>query len=132
MILNFANINLNCLTNEINLMQSFLTLNHIDLLGLSETWLTSEVSDSFVSIPGYHLIRSDSPSGRRKHGVALFIRDTIKYEQNVNISSNVVLVQLLDFNIYVCIVYRPPSYSDLDNPALIEFLESVCGKKLLF
>ena len=129
MILNFAHINLNCLTNKINLVHSFLTLNHIDLLGLTETWLTSEVSDSFVSIPGYHLIRSDSPSGVRKHGVAVFIKDTIKYEQIVNFSSNVVLVQLPDFNIYVCIVYRPPSYSDLDNLALIEFLESMCGNK---
>ena len=127
MILNFALINLNCLTNNIKLVQSFLTLNHIDHLGLSETWLTSDLPDSFVSIPGYNLIRSDSPSGVRKHGVALFVKDSIKFEQNVNISSNVVLVHLPDLNIYVCIVYRPPSYSDLENLALIEFLESMCG-----
>ena len=66
-------------------MHSFLTLNHIDFLGVSEIWLTSGMSDSIVSVPGYNLIRSDNHSGIKKHGIALFIKDSIKYERNVSI-----------------------------------------------
>ena len=53
---------------------------NIDVLGISETWLVSEVSDSFISIPGYNLIRADSPSGIRKHGVALYIKENIQFD----------------------------------------------------
>ena len=51
------------------------------------------------------------------------------YEQSENVPSNVVLVQLPNFNIHVRIVYRPPSYPDLNNLALIEFLESMCDNE---
>ena len=59
------------------------------------------MTDSFVGIPGYNIIRSDSPSGIRKHGVALYIRMSIKYEVVTNDVANIIAVLLLDFNVYV-------------------------------
>ncbi|ODM86666.1 Xanthine dehydrogenase/oxidase, partial [Orchesella cincta] len=49
------------------------------IFGISETWLYEKVTDEEVSIPGYHLIRSDRQSVKtlknRGGGVALYIRN---------------------------------------------------------
>ena len=73
----------------------------MDILGISETWLTSDVPDSFVSIGGYHLVRSDNPSLVKKHGVAVYIKSEIKYSNVLCDVDNVVVIYLLDFDIYM-------------------------------
>ena len=66
---------MNCLINKVNLVSNLLDRYKVDILGISETWLTSDVPDSFVSIGGYHLVRSDNPSLVKKHGVAVYIKN---------------------------------------------------------
>ena len=74
-------------------------------------------------------MRSDSPSGRRKHGVALYIKMPLKYIVLPSDIANVLAVHLPDFNLFICTLYRPPSYSDQENLALIGYLESLCDSK---
>ena len=37
----------------------------LDILGLSETWLTSDILDSEISIQGYSILRKDRNSGQK-------------------------------------------------------------------
>lgn len=51
--------------------------NYLDVVGVSETWLKSYVSNAMVNIPGYRIIRNDRVS-IRGGGVALFISTSLK------------------------------------------------------
>ena len=107
---NICHVNLNSLMNKVNNVHDLLNRFDVDLLGVSETWLTSDVPDSFVSIVGYDLVRSDNPSLIKKHGVVIYIRNEIKYLNVQCDIDNMVIVFLVDFDIYVITVFRPSSY----------------------
>ena len=51
----------------------------MDVLCVSETWLNAEIYDCTVQIPGYDILRADSPSGRRKHGVMFYVRNGLTF-----------------------------------------------------
>ena len=54
-----AHLNVRSLANKVADLQNWLSNNPYDLLGLSETWLTEEHSDSLFSIKGYKFERRD-------------------------------------------------------------------------
>ena len=124
-----GHVNLNCLSNKLAHVEFLLKENKVDILGISETWLLPEVTDSFVSIDNYVILRRDDPSSSRKHGVAMFIRDDLKYERIECEMKNVIIIKLLICDIYVVTVYRPPSYDAGDNRLLIHFLQEFCSDK---
>ena len=101
--LKLAQVNLNSLVNKTNYVFNFLCVHNVDCFGISETWLTPETPDSYLSLPGYIVARSDNPHGIRKHGVAVYVRVGIKFtvvDCNVN---NVLFLHLHDYNIFVVI-----------------------------
>lgn len=49
-----------------------------DLLAFSETWLTSDIADDEIRIPGYQLSRADRSGTRAGGGVMLYWRSEIK------------------------------------------------------
>ena len=124
-----GHLNLNCLTNKVNLVQKILISNNIDVLGISETWLTSEIEDSFINIPGYEIVRSDSPGLVKKHGVAIYVNKSIRFEVINSCVKNVVIIYLFKFGIHLVTVYRPPSYSVFENDELLNFLCNFCPDK---
>ena len=75
-----------------------------------------------VDIESYNIIRGDSPSGIRKHGVAVYIRQSLKYEVIPSNVPNLICLYLTDFRVFVIALYRPPSYSHDENLNLIDFL----------
>ena len=128
-LVNICHVNLNCLINKINVVSNMLISYNIDVLGVSETWLTSDIPDSFVAISGYHIVRCDNPSLVKKHGVAIYIRNSINYLNVPSGVNNLAVIFLVDFGIYVVTVYRPPSYNNDENVALLEFLVHFCCDK---
>ena len=100
----------------------------LDILLISETHLTASISDSTVHLPGYTLLRNDS--GRsHTHGVCAYISTNIRYD-SVNIAHpNVISFRLTSCNVFIYVVYRPPSNSSEMNSALIEFLMSNCSNQ---
>ena len=103
--------------------------NSIDLLGVSESWLTADVPDSFIDIPGYNLFRADSPDNIRKHGVAVFVAKKYKVSQVPTFISNALVVYFHDFDLYVLNVYRPPSNNMADNDDLVNFILNFCDSR---
>ena len=59
--------------------------------------------DSFISIINYDLIRADSPSNLRKHGIAMYIKNDLKYEILQVVVPNVVVVVnfIISYGLYV-------------------------------
>ena len=94
------------------------------IIGITETWLEESISDSFVEIDGFQLIRWDRSKESRKSkggGVALYINE--KWCQNITVKKQLCSpdIELLSIsirpfylprelsNIFVSIVYIPPS-----------------------
>ena len=101
------------------------------MLLITESHLTPSVTDATVSIPGYELLRNDS-GDLPKHGVCAFVEENLKFD-NVDVShANCLSFRLRHLNIYVYVVYRPPSNTPEQNQALIDFLVNSCtGKEVL-
>ena len=59
---------MNSIFNKLNI-SDFLTEYKLDIFGVTETWLLPNTPDSFVSINGYNVVRSDTPGDIRKHGI---------------------------------------------------------------
>ena len=73
--INICNINLNCLSNKISILYDFILRHKIDLVGVTETWLSETMPDSFVSFPGFNIFRCDSVGPIGKHGVCLYVSE---------------------------------------------------------
>ena len=114
--------NVNSLINKTRYINDFLLINDIDILAVTETWLTSSIPNSFVNIHNYDLVRTDTTGSVMKHGVCLYVKNGIHFV-SVDISCpNVHAIFLPTFKIYIVAVYRPPSYTVAENAKLIDFI----------
>ena len=127
--LSIAHVNLNSLSNKVTHVANLLSNNSIDFLAMSETWLTNSSMNSILDIHNYEIVRSDSPSQRRKHGMAVYIRNCIKFTVVSCNVDNMLIIHLIEFNVYVVNVYRPPSYTSEENLNLISLLNNFCINK---
>ena len=128
-ILRACTVNVNSVANKVNYINNLLLDEELDIMALSETWLTTSCSNSFIDIPGYSLCRGDVNGCVRKHGAALYISDRLNYVQVTVNLPNVAVVRLVDYNMHVLSIYRPPSYSTAENLALIEFISGFIPNK---
>ncbi len=65
--------------NKLDELNNLASLSHIDIIGVTETWLHGEVKDHEVSLPGYVLFRQDRSSSKRGGGVALFVKSNLPH-----------------------------------------------------
>jgi len=49
-----------------------------DVIGLSESWATDEISDGELNIVGYDLYRKDRNNGQKGGGVLLYVESYLK------------------------------------------------------
>ena len=122
----FILVNLHSLLNKVQFVADFCFDNDVGIFGICESWLIPSISDSSIGILGYKLFRGDSPSGVRKHGVCLYIRDSIRVGTVVREHPNTVGLFLSSFRVWVLLVYRPPSYSLQESIMLLSFLDGFC------
>ena len=98
-------------------------------MAFTETWLTPEYRDSEVAIPGFSLIRTDSPRGR-SGGVAIYLRNDlpppiIYFDFPAQPMADTLWLQLPLRHpdaLLIGLVYRSPS-SDLEKDC--ELLKSI-------
>ena len=112
-----------------NVLFDFVVGCGLGLFGVAETWLLPDVPDSFVALSGYALVRCDTTSGVRKHGVGLYIKSDIKFRFLDEGCANVCCVHLVDFDVFVAMVYRPPSNGSDENTSICDFLYSFCDSR---
>lgn len=124
--------NVNNLSNKLSYINDTLLSNSLDIFAVTETWLTPNIGDSFLSLSNYKIVRSDSPSGIPKHGVCFYVSNSINYVQVDCCCPNTCIIHLTTYNMYVIVTYRPPSYTYEENLGLIDFLLEFCyGKEIL-
>ena len=131
-LLKACTVNVNSVTNKVTHLKNMIDEEQLDIVSISETWLTSGCSGSFVDIPGFSLCRGDVAGTVRKHGAALYIRSSLSHMQITVQLPNIAVVHLLDFDLFIVSVYRPPSFLPAENSALIDFITNfVAGKEVI-
>lgn len=120
---------MNSIINKLSMLSDLLVEHSLDLFGVAETWLLPDVPDSFVSISQYNIVRADTQCNTRKHGVCIYIKNSLNFVPLEVNCTNTCAIYLLDLNLYVVIVYRPPSNSNSENLALVDFLLDFCPTK---
>jgi len=93
--------NVNKLSNKIHFISSLLFEHGLHVFGVAETWLLPSVPDSFVSIKGFNIFRSDVAGTEAKHGVCLFVRADMTVEYVEVEYPNVVCIKLVKFGIFL-------------------------------
>lgn len=68
-------INAQSLQSHLEEIEILINERHIDILCISETWLTSNVQNRFVSIPNFNIYRCDQGRGG---GVCIYVREELK------------------------------------------------------
>ncbi len=76
--LGVAMFNAGSLMNKLDELNNLASLSHIDVIGVTETWLHDELKDHEVRLPGYVLFRHDRPSGKRGSGAALYVKSNLR------------------------------------------------------
>ena len=101
----------------------------LDVMCITETHLLQHISDSFVQIPGYSLLRNDVEGRVYKHGVCAYVRENIAVGDVSAPIPNILTFCLVSYNVSVVVVYRPPSNCDSENERVCSFLRSFCAEK---
>lgn len=103
-----------------------------DIIALTETFLTSSVSNGELFPPGFHVVRKDRPGDCGWGGVLLAIRD----RYNVKIVTDIVsmtddkelifaIVTFKNIKFLCCVVYLPPNYKDEQYLNVLTCIENV-------
>ena len=120
-------VNTNSLHNKLSFIYHLANTHALKVIGVTETWLTSEDPTSFVSIPGFELFRGDVNGTVKKHGAGMYVSKDISVIQIEVPVPNAVAVKCIDLDLLIVTIYRPPSYSVEENAALLTFLDSLYG-----
>ena len=127
-----CNVNVNGLCSKLSLLANFISQSRIDIVGVTETHLTSVIATSFVSIQNYCLLRCDTEGTTSKHGVCVYIHKDVKTDQVSVLYKNALAFRIIHSNTYVGIVYRPPSYTAGENHELLIALQTwMTGKEIV-
>src|SRR5436190_17707581 len=76
---NFLVCHVNCqsLVPHLDEFKFFFGQQHFHAICMSETWLHPGISDDFVALPGYQLVRRDR-LGKAGGGVGIFVTNSLK------------------------------------------------------
>ena len=78
-------MNVNRPFNKLDSVKELIEKYSFDILALFETWLTSEISDSEISIMEYSIVRKDRQnSSKACSGVLIYVRDGIPFIRQAN------------------------------------------------
>ena len=114
----FEFCNARSICNKLHLLSNYLlSRNDLDLLFITETWLTSKYTDSMVCPSGFNIMRFDRPT-KRGGGVLVVYRSGLHVHRvDVSLPSNLHF-ELICFDLYsynscvrFCCIYLPPTSS---------------------
>ena len=113
--LKIAHLNVRSLRNKIDQIRlEVLSVNSLDVLTLSETWLDSTILNSEIHLPGYSCARRDRHSLKSGGGTIIYLRDGLQFRVrgDLNTADNeCTWVEIIRKNckpLLICCIYRPP------------------------
>lgn len=127
--LRIVNVNMNGLCSKLSILSDFLLEKDVKIACITETHLLPSTPNSFADIPHYSLIRHDTGGSFPKHGVCVFVHDSILIDSVSTPVPNVLCFRLAAYNVHIAVVYRPPSNSSSSNDELSSFISEFCIDK---
>ena len=133
--INFCN--LRSIVNKCDYVSNYLRSNlNVDMLFVTETWLTPLISDAAVCPDGYNIIRTDRSSSKGG-GVCVIYKDNLNVmrvncDNKYNLSTNgieLLCIELSTLSTYVnrfCCLYLPPSSSFDNTKTYNDTMKNVC------
>ena len=131
--------NTRSLVNKIEDLEVVINQNDVDIVCITETWLTNNISNSVVDISDYTLVRKDRSADKRGGGVCTYIKSSIDFTtiDELNDSPFESLWVYLRPNrlprgfscLIICIIYHPPQDDDATfTDHLISSLDAALNK----
>ena len=107
--------------------QEFTIDNHYDLIAMTETHLSPQISDTDISISNYQLFRKD----RNRHGggVCIYVSNSFPVTRLDELDQDNAEILWLKLNIdnkivYFGVCYRPPGQTNQEKTEFLDILES--------
>ena len=75
------NVNSILAHDKLSLIKSYNTVQKYDIICISETFFDSLANESFLLIPGYHLLRAEHPDNLKKGDVCLYFKENLSLGQ---------------------------------------------------
>nr|CAI5861793.1 unnamed protein product [Callosobruchus analis] len=123
--LKIGHINVRSLIPSIVDFEELVISNNLDIIGVSETWLSDDIPSDLLSIPDFNVYRNDRQG--RGGGVAVYVRSSIKCKVvDIETPTNALECMIITFKVRhssfcVGIFYRPPKENLLEA---IQFLDN--------
>jgi len=106
-----------------------------DVICVSETFFSSDLLMSQFNLVGFNAYHFFRPSGRRGGGVSIYLKESIRVDHNVSKRScndiQFLTLRLLDFDLYLCGVYRPPTYPFSVENDFLELFDDILNLRNL-
>ena len=125
--------NARSILNKIDELEIYIKEEDLDLVGITETWLTEEILTSEVNMEGFTLLRKDRKDlvKKRGGGVAIYVKNDIKIVErddlNMPLFPESIWCELISKGdktlLGVC--YRPPDSSVENNEALYSLINKI-------
>lgn len=102
---------------KVAMLQEMADSSQAIFVAITESHLHNGILDAEVNMRGYSLIRADRLAGKRKGGVALYVRDDVARHLVVlttgsTSSVEYAVVHIPKLNFVLAVVYRPPRLSN--------------------
>ena len=125
-------LNARSLRNKLTDFQASIYYDDVDILVITETWLTPAILDHEVLPSGYNVYRRDRENDRRGGGVLIAIKDNIPSVRRREFETNCKLVvvevnPMKANNFFIYGFYRPPS---ANGECLMELKQSLSYDEL--
>lgn len=124
--------NVRGLRTKTSIFHNNVTQSEYDMIALTETFLTSSVSNGELFPPGFHVVRKDRPGDCGWGGVLLAIRDHYIVKIITDIVSMTddkelifAIVTFKNVKVLCCVVYLPPNYTDEQYLNVLTCIENV-------
>lgn len=119
--------NARSLTKNIDNYRTLLENSELTVLAISESWLKPSITNKFVELQGYKIIRSDRCNKKKKRGggVAFYVKSNVKFsvicKSDRDCDVDYLFIKLSLAKLVCGVVYKPPEIS-------VSKLESVFNK----
>ena len=123
-------------------VQELIFREKIDILGINETNLKSDIATSTLNLPlNFDFLRCDRPNDSGRGGCGVLVNKNVNYRAvNLNITCSdiskieSIWIELVDANIYICCFYRSHNFSPLDIflDYMTECMMKLQGKKVIW
>lgn len=138
-VVKFAYFNARSIVNKLNELKLFLIEENVDIVGISETWLTSNILDSELQVSGFTLFRRDrqNETKRKGGGVALYVKcdlnpTVLEIDSDSFQESLWCKINLNEQSTTIGVIYRAPDSSDQNDDYLYKLVDFVSSGRVIF